>query len=157
MPPKESRQRRKLKVKVVPLAMEHLDAVMEIEQEAFTTPWLRDSFVKLLENPATINFVALNAGRVVGYSCTWFVIDSAELGNIAVSSACQGQGVGRCLMDITMRACRRQNVESLFLEVRSSNSRAVELYEHYGFSSIGLRPGYYSDPREDALIMKLKL
>ena len=149
--------KRKLRVRIVPLAEEHLDDVMRIEQEVFSTPWRRDDFTILLENPEAINLAALAAGRLVGYSCAWCVIESAELGNIAVAADSQGLGIGRRLLTATIRACRQKNSSSLFLEVRASNSRAIELYERYGFKTIGLRRNYYSNPTESALIMKLEL
>ena len=149
--------RSKLRVRIVPLLEEHLDEVMEIEHRVFSTPWRRDDFTILFENPEAINLAAVAAGRLVGYSCAWKVIESAELGNIAVADDCQGQGIGRRLLASTIKECRQKYVQSLFLEVRASNERAIGLYEGYGFTRIGLRKRYYTNPAEDALIMKLEL
>ena len=148
---------RKLRVKIVPLAGEHLDDVLRIEHEVFSTPWRREDFTILMENPEAINLAAIAAGRLVGYSLAWCVIESAELGNIAVAAGSQGLGIGRRLLTATIRACRQKYATSLFLEVRASNARAIELYERYGFKTIGLRRNYYSNPTEAALIMKLEL
>jgi [ribosomal protein S18]-alanine N-acetyltransferase len=155
--PNDTSTRRRLRVKIVPLAPVHLDEVMAIEHLAFATPWRTEDFTQLIENPEAINLAAVESGRVVGYSCAWRVIECAELGNIAVLPECQGKGVARALLETTLKACRRKKAEVLFLEVRASNNRAVELYERYGFSRIGLRRAYYSQPVEDALIMKLVL
>jgi ribosomal-protein-alanine N-acetyltransferase len=149
--------KRKLKVNIVPMCEEHLDAVMDIEQRVFGTPWRRDDFSILLENPEAVNLVAMSGDRLVGYSCAWCVIESAELGNIAVDSDCQRLGIGRRLLTTTIRTCRNMHVSSLFLEVRLSNERAISLYEYYNFRRIGVRRKYYTNPSEDALIMKLEL
>jgi [ribosomal protein S18]-alanine N-acetyltransferase len=155
--PKDTSTRKMLRVKIIPLAPSHLDEVIAIEHVAFTTPWRLEDFAQLIENPEAINLAAVESGRVVGYSCAWRVIECAELGNIAVLPEYQGRGVARSLLDATLKACRRKRAEVLFLEVRASNSRAVELYEHYGFNRIGIRRAYYTQPVEDAMIMKLVL
>jgi ribosomal-protein-alanine N-acetyltransferase len=147
----------KLKVKLVPLTEEHMEAVMEIERDLFTQPWRVEDFKRLIGKPESINLAALLENKVVGYSCCWVVIETAELGNIAVARQYQGRFVARALLEATVKACRKQKVSSLFLEVRSSNRRAIELYNRYGFVQIGIRHGYYSHPVEDALIMKLEL
>lgn len=154
-PRKEALTRERLRVIIVPLAPAHLEVVMAIERVAFSTPWRVEDFLSLIENPAAINLAALEAGRVVGYSCAWSVVEYGELGNLAVLPEYQGRGVARGLLDVTLKHCRRKAVEALFLEVRESNGRALALYERYGFRRIGLRRAYYSDPVEDALIMKL--
>ncbi len=145
----------KLRVKIIPLAAVHLDQVMEIEHMAFSTPWRTEDFSSLIQNPDALNLVAVEQDRVVGYSCAWRIVECAELGNLAVLPECQGRGVARGLLDATLKNCRSNKVEMLFLEVRASNIRAVELYERYGFSRIGFHRGYYSEPVEDAVIMKL--
>ena len=94
---------------------------------------------------------------MVGYSCLWVVIESSELGNIAVHPEFQGRGIGARLLEHNLSVCRGRDVAAVFLEVRASNHRAIELYQRYGFCGIGLRKRYYSRPVEDALIMKLEL
>ena len=147
----------KLKVKLVPLTEEHMEAVMEIERDLFSQPWRLEDFKRLIGKPEAINLAALAENKVMGYSCCWVVIESAELGNIAVARQYQGRFVARALLEATIKACRKRKVSFLFLEVRSSNRRAIELYKRYGFVQIGIRRGYYSHPVEDALIMKLEL
>lgn len=147
----------KLKVKLVPLSEKHLEAVIEIESELFSQPWQLDDFRRLIGKPEVISLAALAENKVVGYSCCWVVIETAELGNIAVARRYQGRSVARALLDATIKACRQRKIASLFLEVRSSNRRAIELYRRYGFAQIGIQHGYYSHPLEDALIMKLEL
>jgi [ribosomal protein S18]-alanine N-acetyltransferase len=143
--------------KYVPLAEEHIPLIMEIEGKCFSEPWRPEDFLKLIQNPDAICLCATARGRVAGYSCCWTLIESAELGSLAVDPEFQGRGIGRKLLERTARACRQRGVIAVFLEVRSSNIRAIELYERNGFCRIGLRRGYYSRPKEDALIMKREL
>lgn len=147
----------KLKVKLVPLAEKHLEAVMEIEREVFRQPWKVEDFKRLIGKPEVISLTALAENKVIGYSCCWIVIKTAELGNIAVAREYQGRYVARTLLEATIKACRKRKVTVLFLEVRSSNQRAIELYKRYGFVQIGIQRGYYSHPVEDSVIMKLEL
>ena len=146
-----------LRVKFTALAEQHLDAVLEIEHEAFTTPWRRQDFTGLIDNPDALSLAALHSGRLVGYSCAWRVLECAELGNIAVARDYRGHGIARGLLESTIRHYRRERVESIFLEVRTSNNRAIWLYELFGFTRIGVRRGYYRNPVEDALIMRLEI
>ena len=146
----------KLKVKLMPLTEQHLEAVMEIERDLFSQPWRAADFLRLIGKPEAINLAALAENKVVGYSCCWVVIDTAELGNIAVARQYQGRAVARKLLKATARACRKRKVSSIFLEVRVSNRRAIELYQCNGFEQIGTRREYYVHPVEDALIMKLE-
>ncbi|MFC1614190.1 ribosomal protein S18-alanine N-acetyltransferase [Gemmatimonadota bacterium] len=139
------------------LQAEHVSQVLEIENCCFADPWQEGDFLKLVDNPKSACLVALAQNRVIGYSCCWIVFESAELGNIAVHPDYQCRSVGSRLLKKTIEICRLHRVAALFLEVRASNRKAIELYELYGFTRIGVRGGYYSQPLEDALIMKLCL
>ena len=139
------------------LQTEHFAQVLEIENRCFSEPWQEGDFLKLVDNPDSVCLVALAQDRVIGYSCCWIVFESAELGNIAVHPDYQCRSVGSRLLKKTIEICRLRQVSALFLEVRVSNRKAIELYEVHGFSRIGTRRGYYSRPLEDALIMKLCL
>lgn len=150
-------EKRSLSVELVQLEAGHLAWVMEIENRCFSQPWSKEDFLKFIDKPDSVCLVALAEGRVIGYSCCWIVIESAELGNIAVDPDYQCRSVGSKLLKETIKIYRRRKVTAIFLEVRSSNQKAIELYEFFGFSRIGLRCGYYSQPEEDALIMKLDL
>lgn len=147
----------KLKVKLVPLAEKHLEAVMEIERDLFNQPWQVEDFRRLIAKPEALSLTALAENKVIGYSCCWIAIETAELGNIAVAREYQGRSVARTLLEATIKGCRKRKVTVLILEVRSSNRRAIELYKRYRFAEIGIWRGYYSHPVEDALIMKLEL
>ncbi|MEA2063991.1 MAG: ribosomal protein S18-alanine N-acetyltransferase [Gemmatimonadota bacterium] len=146
------------RVTLEPMADWHLPQVMEIENQCFTEPWKDQDFLKLIDRPDSICLVALDAlERLAGYCCCWIVLESAELGNIAVHPDYEGRSVARKLLDRALETCCARKVTAVFLEVRASNQRAIELYELNGFIRIGLRRGYYRQPPEDAVIMKLEL
>ena len=140
------------------LTPDDLPRVLELEALCFSEPWRPNDFEILFSRDESILLAARTISEgLVGYSCAWSVLDSAELGNIAVSPDFQGWGIGKALLKKNISICKRKKVEKLYLEVRESNSRAVGLYTGFGFEIIGRRKGYYGKPREDAIIMRLDL
>lgn len=139
---------------VRPMAPADVDAVVEIERRAFSTPWRAGTFLRLLERDDSELRVATMAGRgVVGYTVLWCVTDQGELANIAVREDVRGRGVGSLLLDDALRLAPRRGVRSLYLEVRESNERALGMYRARGFERAGRRTGYYTGPKEDALVL----
>ncbi|WP_371325361.1 ribosomal protein S18-alanine N-acetyltransferase [Dechloromonas sp. ZY10] len=136
-----------------PMVEQDLDRVAALEAELQAFPWSRGNFLDSLKVGHSI-WVCLLGGELVGFSVAMLVIDEAHLLNIGVARSHQGLGCGAQLLRRVMEHARQHGASRLFLEVRPSNARAVELYRHFGFRQIGLRKGYYpaSDGREDALI-----
>ncbi len=134
-----------------------LTAVMAIEKAAFSSPWTLATFAGLLHRDSTRLWVAETGGRVVGYAAVWMVADQAELGDLAVEESARGLGIGRLLLRTVLREMPALGVRDLFLEVRVSNTVARRLYERHGFEEVGRRPGYYTRPREDALVLRARL
>lgn len=133
-----------------------VDGVTEIERQAFITPWSRDSFVRELTENIYAHYMVARAGqRVVGYAGMWVVLDEAHVTNVAVHPDWRGRKVGERLMAALMEQARRLGATRMTLEVRASNHVAQSLYRKLGFRSSGIRPGYYTDTREDAVIMWL--
>ncbi len=128
-------------------------ATAAIEAACFSDPWPASAFDSLLESVATHLTVAVLDNRVVGYSVVIHVIDEGELANIAVDASARRHGVARALMDALMSRARRDQLHSMFLEVRESNVGARALYEAFGFSALTRRKGYYQRPDEDAIVM----
>jgi ribosomal-protein-alanine N-acetyltransferase len=95
--------------------------------------------------------------RVAGYSVLWFAADESELGDIAVLPELRGTGIGRHLLRESLRAARARGARSLYLEVRETNAVARRMYETDGFEVVGVRERYYSEPVEDAIVMRLDL
>jgi len=131
-----------------------IDAVLEVEEAVFPTPWSRASFeTEVEDNVLARYFVAIVANKIVGYAGMWVVLDEAHITNIAVLPSFWERGIGRRLLTSLMECARSHKVVSMTLEVRASNERAKKLYSQMGFVTQGVRIGYYSDTREDALIM----
>jgi len=141
-------------VKIRRMAKEDIDAVMEIERDCFTVPWSRNAFLmEIEENKFARYVVAEKDGWIVGYGGMWLVIDEAHITNIAVRSAYRRQGFGRKILSEMIRVAEEEGILRMTLEVRRSNDAAQRLYQEFGFRFCGVRPGYYQDDHEDALIM----
>lgn len=142
------------KVKVRPMELTDLDAVMAIEQLCFAVPWSRESYQKeLTENKCACYVVITENGQVAGYAGMWLVIDEAHVTNVAVHPAFRGRGYGEQLMRALMREAAQYEIQGMTLEVRRGNLIAQNLYTKLGFEKSGFRKGYYSDNHEDALVM----
>jgi len=136
--------------------VEDLPAILAIERASFTDPWSRGSFATLLEQPRVYFAVALEGveGAVVGYTVAWFVVDEAELANLAVLPDARGNGIGAQLLKGALTASDERGSATMFLEVRASNHAALALYIAHGFAEVGRRTRYYRKPVEDALILR---
>jgi [ribosomal protein S18]-alanine N-acetyltransferase len=131
-----------------------LARVVEIEVASYTVPWSEATFRSLLRRRDAELVVAEADGTIVGYTASWFVVDQAELGNVAVCAAWRGRGVGALLVEHALRAAVERGMREVFLEVRPSNAHARRLYERFGFRQIARRSRYYTQPVEDALVMR---
>ncbi|MFI5213145.1 MAG: ribosomal protein S18-alanine N-acetyltransferase [Gemmatimonadales bacterium] len=140
------------------LATADLDRVAEIERATFPDPWSRRSFAETLEREQ-VRSLAIDdeQGRLVGYAMSVRAGDEGEILNIAVDERARGHGAGRAMLDELLDDLRQSGVRQVFLEVRRSNEAAIGLYRSAGFRPLGVRPGYYGRPREDALTMVLEL
>ena len=141
-------------VTVRPMVMTDVDGVMAVEHDSFLTPWSRSAFEEeLAQNRLARYIVAEENGAIVGYAGTWLVINEAHVTNVAVSSQRRREGIGRLLMQNLMELARENGMESMTLEVRVSNAAARHLYQQLGFTEAGIRKNYYSETKEDALIL----
>jgi len=141
-------------VRVEPMRLADLDAVQEIERRSFRTPWPSHAYRTELETNRLAQYlVAKVGGRVVGYGGMWVMVDEAHVTTFAVDPDYRRQGIGERLLLALVDLARSRNAREATLEVRLSNLPARRLYEKYGFRPVGLRPRYYSDDNEDALIM----
>lgn len=135
-----------------------LAQVLEIEAASFATPWSSRTFLNLLRRPNAALFVAEDVpGSVIGYAVIWFAGPEGELGDLAVRSTVRRRGIASTLLDSVLAEARDRGATEIYLEVRESNEAARGLYERHGFEVVNRRPRYYSDPTEDALVMRLVL
>jgi ribosomal-protein-alanine N-acetyltransferase len=138
---------------------EDVDLVAAIERGAFSDPWSPGSFRSLLENPLVHFAVAADSitGRLFGYVVTWFVIDEAEIANLAVTDDARRMGIGARLLDHALETARARQCAVVFLEVRESNGAARALYASRSFEVAGRRTKYYRKPVEDALVLRRRM
>ncbi len=134
-----------------------IDQIVAIERDSFPTPWSANIFRSEITSPISRTLIARvdrdAGGWVAGYLVYWQVVDETHLHNIAVRRDMRRQGIASRLLGVAIRCSRLKGARWLTLEVRRSNRAAQRFYEKFGFSVRGIRPGYYTDAGEDALIM----
>jgi len=137
------------------LELQHLNAIETIERESYPTPWSRSMFASELAKPSSISLGAFapEGGELIGYLIISRYVDAWHVMNVAVAVRHRRRGVARALLERLFELTANDERRGYTLEVRISNAGAIKLYEVLGFVSRGVRRGYYTDNREDALIM----
>ena len=134
-----------------------LTQVMAIEQVAFSNPWTLEMVKKeLTQDWSTILLAEEPEGRgwkVLGFSIFWLVADEIHVLNVATAVPHRRRGIGRAVMEATLDYGRAHRCRIASLEVRRGNEGALGLYKALGFKPVGMRPNYYTDDREDAVVM----
>lgn len=134
-------------------AKEDIEGILFVETNCFRTPWSKESFeFDICENDYALYIVACKKGRIVGFCGMHSVFDEGHIMNVAVLEEYRGNGIGERLL-LNMFGQADECVDKYTLEVRTSNSAAIHLYEKLGFKSVSVHPKYYSDTHEDASIM----
>jgi ribosomal-protein-alanine N-acetyltransferase len=145
------------------MAEEDIDPVLAIDQASFALPWTKRSYrYDLTQNKAARMWVAEsrikgNTGAVIGMVVLWIILDEAHIGTIAVHPSFRRQGIGRMMLEKALGDALEDGVKIATLEVRRSNQIAQLMYTNLGFSIVGVRPRYYKDNGEDALLMTTEL
>jgi [ribosomal protein S18]-alanine N-acetyltransferase len=140
-------------LRIRPLGLEHLDAIEVIERRSYPTPWSRSMFGGELAKPASICLGAFDDEQLVGYMIISRYVDAWHVMNVAVDPDHRRRGIATMLLDRLFEMTDDGTRRGYTLEVRVSNEGAIKLYEAAGFRARGVRRGYYTDNREDALIM----
>jgi len=136
------------------LAPADLDTVEAIGRASYPTPWSRSMFASELRKPGSIALGAyLEAGELVGYAFVSRYVDAWHVMNIAVAPEVRRRGIARTLLERLFEVTAADPRRGYTLEMRVSHVEAIRLYERLGFEARGIRRGYYTDNREDALIM----
>jgi ribosomal-protein-alanine N-acetyltransferase len=132
-----------------------LDGLMAVDAASFTNPWTRDMFIWEARNSDVARVYVYRAGDagVVGYCAVWHIFDELHVNNLAVLPAWRRRGIAGELLRHALGTAVAAGARRATLEVRESNRPARALYEHYGFRPTGRRPGYYTKPTEDAIIL----
>ena len=145
-------------IKLAQMTDEHIGQVLAIERAVFDSPWTSQMFQQEVRGVfGSYPTVAVVDGRVVGYQVAWFVEDEVHLVNIAIRKGYQERGIGSMLLRRLIEDALQKRKAIITLEVRASNEVAQTFYHRFLFRTIGVRKGYYSDNREDALLMSLDL
>jgi ribosomal-protein-alanine N-acetyltransferase len=144
--------------KIIRMTEDDLPEVMLIEKASFPAPWTEQAFRDELVCPFSYPYVAkvsaIHPSPVLGYICFWIILDELHLLNLAVHPVYCRQGIGGELLSFALKMGRTAAARFATLEVRPSNIAALTLYKDAGFIPVGRRPGYYSDSKEDAIIME---
>ena len=130
-----------------------LTAIEAIEQRAYPTPWSRSMFASELAKPTSICLGAFEGDDLLGYVINSRYVDAWHIMNVAVDPDRRRRGIATRLLERLFELTRDDERRGYTLEVRISNEDAIRLYEQLGFESRGIRRGYYTDNKEDALIM----
>ncbi|WP_059105408.1 ribosomal protein S18-alanine N-acetyltransferase [Shouchella shacheensis] len=140
------------------MTMDDINAVMDVERDAFTAPWKREAFESELRANKFAHYVVFEWGtRIIGYCGVWKVMDEAQITNIAIHSAYRGQKFGEWMLRYVMELLKGMGTRTLSLEVRASNHVAQALYKKLGFEKGGVRKNYYADNYEDAWVMWVEM
>lgn len=138
---------------IMQMTSAHVTQVAQLERVCFQDPWSQRSIASELENPLSLWLVAMEEDRLLGYVGSQTVLDETDMMNVAVDPSARRQGVARALIQALTEQLKQRGSRKLSLEVRASNLGAIRLYESLGFARLGCRPGYYSNPKEDAWIL----
>jgi len=142
-----------------------LPRIMEIEAAGFLHPWSEQMLRSELAHAWSVVLAAVDDGpgaadraeALLGYVIFWLVHDEVHILNVATAPEARRRGVGRALMEEASAHGRRRACRLVTLEVRRSNAPALGLYRAMGFRQVGVRPGYYAEEKEDAIIMTMEL
>lgn len=127
-------------------------AIATLEKECFSEPWSSDAIVSSA-NEGILFFVYESENKIVGYVGLQTVLDEGYITNIAVTSSRRKQGIGKALLENLDNVADSLSLSFISLEVRQSNSSAINLYTKMGYYVDGIRPNFYENPRENAIIM----
>jgi ribosomal-protein-alanine N-acetyltransferase len=151
-PPHDPRPDRPVTLRALELA--DLDAIEQIEKASYPTPWSRSMFTSELAKPSSHSLAAVGPeGELVGYVILSRYVDAWHVMNVAVAPEHRRHGVASAMLERLLDVTRDDARRGYTLEVRVSNTAAIKLYERFAFRPCGVRRGYYTDNREDALIM----
>ena len=151
-------------VKIRPMTMDDIASVAAMEAEIFTDAWSEKLYRETLESGRYDCQVLEITGQdaagmeknsvLAGYFCGQVILDEAEVHRIAVDPVMRGRGYGQMLLEDFLYRVQETGVVTVLLEVRAGNVPAIGLYEKNGFTGIGVRKGYYQNPKEDAKILQ---
>lgn len=141
-------------MEIVAMAQRHVLQIAAMERTCFSDPWSENSIASELDNRLSYWLVAEENGQVLGYIGSKTVLGETDIMNLAVSPEHRRKGIAKALLLTLMDVLKTQGNRCVSLEVRQSNLTAQALYKKLGFRQVGIRPNYYRDPKEAALILR---
>ena len=130
-----------------------LEQIVRLEEESFSNPWTAEGLAEMLNAPVTQLHVArLPSREIVGFCACWVIEEELHINTVAVKHSLRRQGIATRLLQHLLKTT---GINRATLEVRRSNVAALKLYERLGFTTTAVRPRYYTNPEEDALILWL--
>lgn len=141
-------------IRIIDTRREQLDDILLMERQCFSVPWTLEQLAAQLSDSMHIFLAAEDEnGRVVGYVGLMYVLDEGYISNVAVSPSRRREGIADMLLAELYARAKEKKLSFLTLEVRESNIPARSLYKKHGYTEVGRRKGYYSLPKEDAVLM----
>jgi ribosomal-protein-alanine N-acetyltransferase len=145
-------------------SLESLSEILAVEEACFSAPWTRKMLEGELSGNPFAHFLVARPRReeeaskpaILGYLCYWIVFEEVRLMNLAVIESMRHRGIARSLVSTALQTGLSQSAHRAVLEVRASNRAAQTLYQRFGFSQTAVRPKYYINPVEDAVLMELE-
>lgn len=142
---------------IEPMKEEHISDIAEIESLCFSLPWSENALRDELKNENAHFLTALTLGRVSGYIGVIEICGEADITNVAVHPDFRRYGIGKKLLDTAEIQAKSRSCESITLEVRESNTAAINLYSGNGYKTVGIRKNFYEKPTENAVLMTKQL
>lgn len=147
---------------IVGLTASDIEAVAEIERSCFPTPWNTSAFNEELSCRDAFDWVVKETDEsfknaIIAYICSRLIIHDMYILKIAVTPERQRQGIASWLLRKSFGLAAKKDARLVFLDVRPSNVPAINLYKKLGFQTVGIRPNYYSETQEDALVMRKRI
>ena len=137
---------------------EHVPEAAEIERLCFSEPWSENALMYMCsKNPFAVAVIDKASGRLAAYGGVQYVLDEGNIVNIATHPDYRRRGYGKAVVEALIKYAKNNRLDSISLEVRESNRAAIELYSSLGFKTEGKRKDFYTNPREAALVMVLRI
>lgn len=142
-----------MEVQIFKMSTDDVDRVVEIEQECFSMPWTKQSFLEALKQNNAFYYVAKYGAEIVGHCGAYGVCGEGSINQVAVTNEYRRCGIARQMVSTMMEEMKKHGFLEITLEVRVGNTSAIALYESLGFVQEGIRKNFYEKPTEDAIIM----
>jgi len=139
--------------RIVPMSEEHLDALAQVDALCFPDPWTRGGLKAELSSDTACFAAAVKDGLAVGCAGMHCICGECYIDKVCVHPDCRRQGIAEALVQYLIDDALTHHAEFITLEVRAGNAPAIALYQKLGFKPVGVRPNFYSEPKEDALLM----